>query len=110
MKVKFVQLSEPCRIIGKDGYTENTHIESSRFDIELIEFSHFVVRNRGAQEILAIVPFSRAKFVYPLEQEEFTPIEDSHFDEVDALPDTIDPFASQFGIKSKRGRPKTKAD
>lgn len=112
MKVKFVQLSEPVRIIGKNGYTENTHIDSSRFDIELINFSHFEVRNIGEASILAIVPFSRAKFIYPADGVEkgFTPIEDSDFAEVDELPETLDPFGAQFGIKSKKGSPKTKAE
>lgn len=101
MKISYARFSDTIRLMGKNGYSENSHVNDKAYDVELVEesgrYAHFLIRNKGAIEILAIVPFDRCNYCYPLEQEplvelsEFSEFDQDELPEVNSLGPVFEP-------------------
>lgn len=105
MKVKHVRFTNSITIPSKTSSSVNSHLSSSAWDLELVDYSHIEVREKGGSEIVIIIPFSRASFIQPLEQEPMTDLDDlDHEDELVTPifgPDEMPAISVKSRVKSK---------
>lgn len=105
-KLKFVSFikSVSVRVTSKNGFSENTYINTDANQINLIDFSHVEILDKSGVKVLALVPFSSCAYCHPHEEQEVLTSLDELSEEIKTV-ESDDPI-NFFPVKGKPGRPK----